>query len=460
MYEADTIAAIATPPGVGGIGVIRLSGPRAIDIAQRVFVRPQGRVVSRLVSHRVQYGFVVDGQGVRVDEVMLCVMRQPRSYTREDVAEISCHGGLLASQRVLETVLAQGARVAEPGEFTKRAFVNGRLDLAQAEAVIDVINARTTASQHAALNQLDGTLSQRLRDFREELLQVSVYLEAGIDFPEEDIDLVPVGDLQARLTVLAMHFAQLLETFARGRVVREGLAVAIVGRPNVGKSSLLNALLGRDRAIVSPHPGTTRDTIEEALDIQGLLVRIIDTAGMRLTTDCIEQEGVRRARQAVEQAELLLVVLDGSTALTAEDALVLDDTAHKSRLLVRNKCDVPACWSLADLQRLTPESRLLDVSALQEQGLQALECAIVQQALGQEPLAQDEVLLTRVRHRQGIAAALQNVRAAEQGLQQGIPLEFVAFEVTEAMQQLAEILGEGCSADVLERIFSSFCIGK
>jgi tRNA modification GTPase len=243
-------------------------------------------------------------------------------------------------------------------------------------------------------------------------------------------------------------------------MVCEGLAVAIVGRPNVGKSSLLNILLGRDRAIVSPHPGTTRDTIEEALEIQGLLVRVIDTAGMRLATDVLEQEGVHRARQAVERAELLLVVLDGSTALTAEDALVLDATGHKPRLLVRNKCDMPACWSIVDLQHLTPVSRLWDISALQGQGVQALEGAIVQQALGPEPLAQDEVLLTRARHRQGIAAALQNVRAAAQGLQQGLALEFVAFEVTEALQQIAEILGERCSADVLDRIFSSFCIGK
>lgn len=460
MYEADTIVAIATPPGVGGIAVLRLSGPQAITIAQRIFVQSNGSAVSRLVSHRVQHGFVVDVQGRRVDEVMLCVMRQPRSYTREDVVEISCHGGLLASQRVLDVVLAQGARVAEPGEFTKRAFLNGRLDLAQAEAVIDVINARTVASQHAALSQLEGMLSQRLRDFREELLQVSVHLEAGIDFPEEELDLVPASELRTRLGALAVRLAQLLETFRRGRVVREGLVVAIIGRPNVGKSSLLNALLGRDRAIVSPHPGTTRDTIEDALDIQGVLVRIIDTAGMRTATDVVEQEGVRRARDAVQRAELLIVVLDGNTALAAEDVLVLTDTAHKPRLLVRNKCDLPAQWSLEDLALMAPETMLLDVSALQEQGLHALECAIVQQALGHEPLAQDEVFLTHARHRQSIAVALQNVRAAEQGLQQGIPLEFVAFEVTEAMEQIAEILGEKCSEEVLDRIFSRFCIGK
>ena len=247
MHEVDTIAAIATPLGVGGIGVVRVSGPAAGSIAQRVFVRPSGLPLTHLESRRVYYGFVVDGQGERVDEALLCLMRRPHSYTCEDVTEISCHGGVLTTQRVLETVLAQGARVAEPGEFTKRAFLNGRLDLTQAEAVIDVINARTLASHRAALQQLEGALSHRLRALREQLVQVSVYLEAGIDFPEEDLELVPIAELVDRLAAIGTHLMCLLETFRRGRVVRDGLATAIVGRPNVGKSSVLNALLGRVR---------------------------------------------------------------------------------------------------------------------------------------------------------------------------------------------------------------------
>ena len=346
MNHVDTIAAIATPLGVGGIGVVRLSGPAALCIAQRVFVRSSGRLCTCLESHRVYHGFVVNDVGERVDEVLLCLMRRPHSYTREDVAEISCHGGIMTTQRVLETVLAQGARVAEPGEFTRRAFLNGRLDLTQAEAVIDVINARTLASHRAALQQLEGALSRHLHELREQLVQVSVYLEAGIDFPEEDLELVPVAELVDRLVATGTRLTRLLETFTRGRVVREGLAMAIIGRPNVGKSSVLNALLGRDRAIVSPQPGTTRDTIEDALDIEGVLLRLIDTAGIRATVDALEQEGVRRAREAIERAEFLLLVFDGSTALTADDHLVLAETVGKSRLLVRNKCDLPACWSL------------------------------------------------------------------------------------------------------------------
>jgi tRNA modification GTPase len=458
MDEVDTIAAISTPPGVGGIGVIRLSGPRTVSIAQRVFRRPGGLPLQHPRSHRVYHGFVVDAGGKRVDEALLCVMRQPRSYTREDVVEISCHGGLITTRRVLDTVLAQGARVAEPGEFTRRAFLNGRLDLTQAEAVIDLINARTAVSHRAALSQLEGALSRHLHELREQLLQVSVYLEAGIDFPEEDIELVAAGNLQQRLAVVGEQLTHLLATFARGRVMREGLALAIVGRPNVGKSSLLNALLGRERAIVSPYPGTTRDTIEAALDLQGLLLRIIDTAGMRTSADAIEQEGVRRAQETVEQADLLLVVLDASTELTADDRALLAATVSRPRLLVRNKCDLPCRWLPQELEPIA--SLLLEVSAVHGHGLSELERAIVQQAVGNEPLEQGEVMLTQARHQQSLVQALQNVQTAEQGLCQGLPVEFVAFDVTEALRHLDEVLGEDCSGEVLHRIFSRFCIGK
>jgi tRNA modification GTPase len=460
MHAVETIAAISTPPGVGGIGVIRVSGPAAVAIAQRVFVRPGGRPLQHPESHRVYHGFVIDACGERVDEALLCVMRQPRSYTREDTAEISCHGGVVTTQRVLDAVLTQGARVAEPGEFTRRAFLNGRLDLTQAEAVIDLINARTSASHRAALTQLEGALSRYLRDLREQLLQVSVYLEASIDFPEEDLELASSGGLSERLSGVAGQLTHLLATFERGRVLREGLATVIVGRPNVGKSSLLNTLVGRDRAIVSPYPGTTRDTIEVALELEGLLLRIIDTAGIRTAADAIEQEGVQRARTAIAQAELLLVVLDGSARLTADDYALLTETAGKPRILVRNKCDLPARWLPAELAAVGNGAPLVEVSALHGDGLPALERAIVQQALGNEPLEHSEVLLTRARHRQSLVLALHNVQTAEQGLRQGIPVECVAFDVTEALQHIGEVLGEPCASDVLDRIFSSFCIGK
>jgi tRNA modification GTPase len=460
MHDVDTIAAISTPPGIGGIGVIRVSGPATIPIARQVFVRPHGQSVSCLESHRVYHGFVIDARGEHVDEALLCIMQRPHSYTREDVAEISCHGGTMTTQRVLEAVLARGARVAEPGEFTKRAFLNGRLDLTQAEAVIDLIQSRTAASHRAALHQLEGALSRHLRDLQEQLLQVSVYLEAGIDFPEEDIELISEGGLIDRLMVIAGELTRLLETFERGRVMHEGLATAVIGRPNVGKSSLLNALTGHDRAIVSPHPGTTRDTIEAALDVEGLLLRIIDTAGIRRPTDTVEQEGVRRAQQVVEEAELLLVVLDGSSELTHDDRLLLTQTAGRSRILVRNKCDLPARWSPENLGHEAATSPIVEVSALLGHGLPELERTIVRQVLGQESLEHEEVLLTRTRHRQSVAMALQNVQAAAQGLRQGVPLEFVAFDVTEGLRQIGAVLGEDCSGEVLERIFSRFCIGK
>jgi tRNA modification GTPase len=287
---------------------------------------------------------------------------------------------------------------------------------------------------------------------------VSVYLEAGIDFPEEDLELVPTVELIDRLAATSTQLARLLETFTRGRIVREGLATAIVGRPNVGKSSVLNALLGRDRAIVSPHPGTTRDTIEDALDIAGVLLRIIDTAGIRATVDAIEQEGVRRAREAIKRAELLLLVFDGSTPLTADDHLVLAETVAKPRVLIRNKCDLPGCWSPATLG--VSDAPCLDVSALSGEGFVALEQVLGQQALGDRALGHDEALLTRERHRHSLAIALRNVQTAAQGLRQDVPLEFVAFDVTEALQQIAEVLGESCVGEVLDRIFSSFCVGK
>lgn len=458
--EGDTIAAIATPLGSGGIGVVRISGPEAVAVAGRVFVRTHGLPGQRLESHRMYHGFVIDAHGRRVDEALLCIMRQPHSYTCEDVVEVSCHGGLFITQRVLETVLAQGVRVAEPGEFTKRAFLNGRLDLAQAEAVIDLINARTETSYRTALDQLEGALSRRLRGICEELLQVSMYLEAGIDFPEEELELASLDHLATKLQQAAQQLQGLLQTFQRGQAIRDGVATAIVGCPNVGKSSLLNAFLGRERAIVSPQPGTTRDTLEETIEIGGILLRIIDTAGIRATVDPIESEGVRRTQQVIERAALLLLMFDNSAPLRADDWQLLEATRHKPRILIRNKCDLQTAWSTHDMTALQSFASCVHLSILHEKGLDELERSITQHVLGSETFSQEEVLLTRSRHQQSVVAALAHVQAAEQSLRQGIPWECVALDVTEALQYLGEVLGEKYSGELLDRIFSHFCIGK
>lgn len=456
----DTIAAISTPPGIGGIGVIRVSGPASMSIARQLFVRPDGLPLAHLESHRVYHGFVIDTEGERIDEGLLCVMRQPRSYTCEDVVEISCHGGVVTTQCVLDAVLARGARVAEPGEFTRRAFLNGRLDLTQAEAVIDLIHARTVVSQRAALHQLHGALSRHLCNLRDQLLDVSVHLEAGIDFPEEDVDLLHEAALVERLADVITALTQLLATFERGRLLREGLVTAIVGRPNVGKSSLLNALTGCDRAIVSPYPGTTRDTIEVALEVGGLLLKVVDTAGVRGAVEAIEAEGVRRAKRAAEAAELLIVVFDGNNDLTDDDRMMLAATSAKPRILVQNKSDLASKWSPDMLGAEAMTLPLVKVSALRGDGLSDLERTIKHQVLGSESSEQHEVLLTRARHRQRVAAALENVQAAQQALIRGIPIEFAAFDVSEALRQIGDILGEDYTGEVLDRIFSNFCIGK
>ncbi len=454
--QQDTIAAIATPLGEGGLALIRISGSDALVLADRCFVPAGSKYAkpSHAPSHTLHFGHVVR-EGRRVDEVLLAVMRAPRTFTREDVVEISCHGGLLPAKQVLQTVLSSGARLAEPGEFTRRAFLNGRIDLAQAEAVADLIHSRTELAMRAANEQLAGKLSQRINQLREQMLQALAHVEAHIDFPDEDIAPDTRAQLITRLERGGSFMNELLRTADEGRILRRGIRAAIIGRPNAGKSSLLNQLLGHDRAIVSAIPGTTRDTIEETANIRGLPVVFIDTAGLREGGDEIEVEGIRRSRQSLERAELLLHVLDASEPLTEADRVYLAEFAGKKRILVRNKIDLPARLELPP-----PEAKVADVCCLTGLGIEALQDAIKDLVWSGEIKAEMLEVMINSRHQDALTRARTATLHTLEALRAGRPLELVAMDLRIAVNAIGEIVGQTTTEDLLDMIFSQFCIGK
>jgi tRNA modification GTPase len=453
----DTIAAIATPLGEGGLALIRLSGPQALAVADRCFA-PAGRAApppSAAPTHTLHYGQVVRA-GTVIDEVLLSVMRAPRTFTREDVVEISCHGGILAAKAVLDTVLASGARLAEPGEFTKRAFLNGRLDLAQAEAVADVIHARTELALAAAHEQLAGKLSQKIRRLRNELMDTLAHVEAHIDFPEDDIAPATRDQLLGRLERGVDFMDDLLRTANEGRILRRGIRAAIVGRPNVGKSSLLNQLLGHDRAIVSPVAGTTRDTIEETANIRGVPVVFIDTAGLREAVDAVEEEGVRRSHASAARAELVLHVLDASAAFTPEDARYLEQFASRKRILVRNKTDLPARLQLPEL----PGTPVVEVSCVTGAGLEQLKGAIKGRIWAGDITAEMLEVMINARHQDALRRARAAAVRTLEGLRANLTLDLVAVDLRIAVNAVGEVVGQTATDDLLDSIFRQFCIGK
>jgi tRNA modification GTPase len=457
----DTIAAIATPIGAGGLGVIRVSGPAAVAIVRAMFRDRHGRPVERWPSHRVRFGHVIHPRtGTTLDEVLVTYMQRPHSYTCEDVVEISGHGGIGVMARILEGLVAGGARLAEPGEFTKRAFINGRLDLSQAEAVIDLIQAQTEDSHRQALAQLQGGLSQAVGAMREELLTVLAYVEGAMEFPEEDLDLLPWEALIQGVGAVETRTATLLDTFQAGRVLREGIQVAIVGRPNVGKSSLFNALLAANRAIVTPIPGTTRDVLEEVANLRGYPFRLVDTAGIRPSSDPVEHEGIARARGSVENADLVLFVLDGSTPFTAEDEEAEAVVRGKRVQVVVNKTDLPPCLTADELEARFPHWPKVAVSCKERHGFERLTEAMLAAALeGQRPPREGPVL-TRTRHWEALQHARQCLLQARDAMEQRLSGEFAAVDLREALEWLGEIIGLNYTEDLLDKIFGEFCIGK
>jgi tRNA modification GTPase len=458
MYEEDTIAAIATPPGEGGIAVIRISGTDAENIATKIFARAQGKN-GKLTSHRLYHGEIHDPKtNCMVDDVLLTIMRKPRSYTGEDVVEIHCHGGAFLSRKILGLALSQGARQAEPGEFTKRAFLNGKMDLSQAEAVLDLIRARTDKAAALALTQARGELSKWVHGLREELLDILVQVEAAIDFPEEEVELLKRPDVIQKIGNLRSGILDIISTYEWGRLFREGARVCICGRPNVGKSSLLNALLGQERVIVTPVPGTTRDVIEEAINLDGLPVVLWDTAGLRETDDQIEQMGVNLSRQYLEKADALIVVLDGSTKLTQDDKVLLRNVEAKKVLIAVNKDDLPQTLSPEDLSRFSDSRTIVRVSAKSGEGINVLKKKLRDLVIDCE--REPAMVLTNLRHRNALLRGETALRHAETTVGEGYAAEFVAVDLNETRDALGEIIGTVSNEDILEHIFKNFCIGK
>ena len=452
----DTIAAIATPLGEGALAVIRISGANAFAVADKVFL-PQGkssRKISEAPTHTLQYGHVISNGHV-VDEVLVAVMRAPRTFTREDVVEITCHGGVLTAKMVIDAVLSGGARMAEPGEFTKRAFLNGRIDLAQAEAVADLIAARTELAVSAANEQLAGKLSQRINQVRDEMMLTLAHIEAHIDFPDEDIAPDTHEQLLARLRHSVEFMDELLRTANEGQVLRRGVRAAIIGRPNAGKSSLLNQLLGHDRAIVSAIPGTTRDTIEETANVRGIPIVFIDTAGLREGTNEIEIEGIKRSRTSLERAELILHVLDNSEPFTEADANYLREFANKKRIIVRNKLDLSARLELSSV-----DVPVVEVSCATGAGLEPLKDTIKSLVWSGEIRADMLQVMINARHQDALRRAREATQNTIQAFLDDQTLEIAAMELRIATNAIGEVVGKTTTEDLLDAIFSQFCIGK
>lgn len=443
----ETIAAIATPPGEGGLAVIRISGPKAFEVAEKIFKPARASKIKEALSHTIHYGWIVQ-EDRRIDEVLLSIFRAPRTFTGEDTIEISCHGGMLPARMVLDTALSAGGRLAQPGEFTRRAFLNGRIDLTQAEAVIDLIHSRTELALRAANHQLAGHLSARINSLRDELMKILAHVEAHIDFPDEDIAPDTRDQLTSKLRQSLAFIARLMVTHEEGQILRQGIRVAIVGKPNVGKSSLLNQLLGRDRAIVSPIPGTTRDTIEETANIRGIPVVFIDTAGLRDSGDVIEIEGMRRSRESLERADLILHVLDQSEPLSDD----LGFTAKRPRLLILNKSDLE--------KRLNIPDQTISISCATGAGVEDLKDAIQKMFLHGLASTENYEVMINSRHADALSRANSGIVNTIEALESNASIELAAMDLRLAVNAIGEIVGKTTTEDLLDAIFSQFCLGK
>jgi tRNA modification GTPase len=458
--EEETIAAISTPFGESGIGIVRISGSSAEAIGRKLF-KPKGNQPC-FVSHHIHYGEIIDIQsGKAVDEVLIVLMKSPRTYTREDIVEIHCHGGYLVLQKVLELVLKSGARMAQPGEFTKRAFLNGRIDLTQAEAVIDMIRAKTAVSLEIANQQLRGWLYTELGRLKTGLVEDLALIEAHIDFPEEEIEPISLRKMEQGIKGMVQQLEGWVTSYEEGRIFREGISCAIIGKTNVGKSSLLNALLKEERAIVTAIPGTTRDVIEEILNICGIPVRLIDTAGLRKAKDSIEEEGVKKAKERLADADFILLMLDGSRGLDEEDREIFEEVKGKKKVVILNKEDLPQKISIGEVKNRFLDDPIVSISALKGKGIDDLKrtiyTSLIQRDVRTSP---EDLIVANIRHKNALVQIRDNLSNAINGMGEGMAFEFIAFEIRSALEALGELVGETTSEEILNRIFNQFCIGK
>ena len=459
MFIDDTIAAIATAPGEGGIGIIRISGEKSLQVAQSIFKSKSGKMIKDYNARTLIYGTVVDNEKV-IDEVLVAYMKGPNSYTAEDVIEINCHGGFISVKKILELILSKGVRLAEAGEFTKRAFLNGRIDLSQAEAIIDVIKSKTDMAHEVAQSQLEGSLAKKIKDLRMNVTEVLAHLEVSIDFAEEDVEVITYQTLEEKALDLRNEIKKLYDTAESGKILRDGLKTVIVGKPNVGKSSLLNSILGENRAIVTDIAGTTRDVIEEFVNIKGIPLKIVDTAGIRETEDVVEKIGVEKSRESFSTADLVIMVLDASRKLSEEDMEILESLKNKKTIVLLNKMDLEPQIELEKIEEFVNSEDIIKISALKHQGIEELQDKIEAMVYHGSVKNSSNLMITNSRHKDALFKAYESINDAISAIEQRMPYDFIEVDFKNIWDYLGYINGDTVREDLLDTIFANFCIGK
>ncbi|WP_346885092.1 tRNA uridine-5-carboxymethylaminomethyl(34) synthesis GTPase MnmE [Clostridium sp. UBA4395] len=458
MKDFDTIGAISTSIGEGGIAIVRISGDKAKDVVEKIFQAKNGQSIKDMKSYTMKYGYIIDENNNHIDEVIVSFMKGPRSFTAEDTIEINCHGGVVATNKVLEQIIKQGVRLAEPGEFTKRAFLNGRIDLSQAEAVIDIINAKTDLSMKSALMQSEGLISKEIRGLREKLLSTIAHIEATVDYPEDDLEEVTSEMAIRDLDIIKKEIKGFIETAEEGKILREGLSTVIVGKPNVGKSSLLNALTKENRAIVTDIPGTTRDVIEEYINISGIPIKIIDTAGIRETDDVVEKIGVERSRAKINDADLIILILDSSNELTEEDKEIINHISNKKYMILLNKSDLNSKITQKDLENINC-TNIYNISAKTGEGIDEVRTAIKDMFFKGE-ISTNNVIITNTRHKEALLRAYECIESAINTLNYTFAIDLASIDIRNAWTFLGEITGDSLEENIIDKIFKDFCLGK